>query len=110
MTVPDPRVRLANERTFLAWIRTSLGFIAAGIAIVYVARADEIAARALSLVLTSAGALLGIGGHWRWKKNNERISRALTLEPGRLPTLTTAFVVVAAVVAAILAISAAFGA
>src|SRR5699024_5335588 len=30
---PDPRVTLANERTFLAWIRTSLAFLAGGIAI-----------------------------------------------------------------------------
>ena len=28
---PDYRFSLANERTFLAWIRTSLGFLAGGI-------------------------------------------------------------------------------
>ncbi|GGH66227.1 YidH family protein [Rothia aerolata] len=31
-TEPDPRFTLANERTFLAWIRTSLAFLAGGIA------------------------------------------------------------------------------
>ncbi len=30
---PDPRFTLANERTFLAWIRTSLALIAAGVAL-----------------------------------------------------------------------------
>jgi putative membrane protein len=30
---PDPRFSLANERTFLAWIRTALALIAAGIAL-----------------------------------------------------------------------------
>jgi len=30
---PDPRFSLANERTFLAWIRTSLALVAAGVAI-----------------------------------------------------------------------------
>jgi putative membrane protein len=30
---PDARFTLANERTFLAWIRTSLAFIAAGVAL-----------------------------------------------------------------------------
>ncbi len=35
---PDPRFTFANERTFLAWIRTALGFLAAGVAIAAVAR------------------------------------------------------------------------
>ena len=30
---PDPRFTLANERTFLAWIRSSLAFLAGGLAI-----------------------------------------------------------------------------
>ncbi len=30
---PDPRFTLANERTFLAWIRTSLAFLAGGVAV-----------------------------------------------------------------------------
>ena len=30
---PDPRITFANERTFLAWIRTSLALIAAGVAL-----------------------------------------------------------------------------
>jgi len=30
---PDPRFTLANERTFLAWIRTALAFIAVGVAL-----------------------------------------------------------------------------
>lgn len=32
-TEPDPRFTLANERTFLAWIRTSLALVAAGVAL-----------------------------------------------------------------------------
>lgn len=30
---PDPRFSLANERTFLAWIRTSLALLASGVAL-----------------------------------------------------------------------------
>ncbi len=30
---PDPRFTLANERTFLAWIRTALALLASGIAV-----------------------------------------------------------------------------
>ncbi len=32
-TDPDPNLSLANERTFLAWIRTSLGLIALGVGV-----------------------------------------------------------------------------
>ncbi len=32
-TDPDARFSLANERTFLAWIRTSLALLAAGVAL-----------------------------------------------------------------------------
>ncbi|MFE3292601.1 YidH family protein [Rhodococcus sp. NPDC059234] len=32
---PDERFTLASERTFLAWMRTSLGFLAGGIAMVH---------------------------------------------------------------------------
>ena len=32
-TEPDPRFSFANERTFLAWIRTALALIAAGVAL-----------------------------------------------------------------------------
>jgi putative membrane protein len=32
-TEPDPRFSLANERTFLAWLRTSLALCAAGVAL-----------------------------------------------------------------------------
>ena len=30
---PDPRFTLANERTFLAWIRTALALLAGGVAV-----------------------------------------------------------------------------
>lgn len=32
-TRPDYRFSLANERTFLAWVRTSLGLLAGGVAV-----------------------------------------------------------------------------
>ena len=41
-----PRFSFANERTFLAWIRTGLGFLAAGVAIAAVSRfSDQLLAR-----------------------------------------------------------------
>lgn len=40
-TEPDPRFTLANERTFLAWVRTALALIAAGVALEALADAVE---------------------------------------------------------------------
>jgi putative membrane protein len=52
---PDPRFSLANERTFLAWIRTSLALIAGGVALEALALPLEprlrLAAAVLLLVL-----------------------------------------------------------
>lgn len=65
---PDYRFSLANERTFLAWIRTSLALIAGAIGI------DQFASHlatpslrlALSLFLLAMGGLLGALAYRRW--------------------------------------------
>ena len=55
-TEPDPRFSLANERTFLAWIRTSIGLIAAGVALEAFASPVQPGLRiAASLLLIVAG-------------------------------------------------------
>ncbi|HEY5846809.1 MAG TPA: DUF202 domain-containing protein, partial [Microlunatus sp.] len=55
---PDARFSLANERTFLAWIRTSLGFLAGGAGI---AAVSTIVGR-FSLELKLASLLLLVCG------------------------------------------------
>jgi putative membrane protein len=65
---PDARFTLANERTFLARIRTSLALIAGGIG-VEMFRIDDLTATAqklLACLLLVAGCLLAIGAGWRW--------------------------------------------
>lgn len=67
-TEPDPRFTLANERTFLAWIRTSLALLAGGIAI-EAFTSDlflEPARKALAAVLLVLGMLLSAGSAVRW--------------------------------------------
>jgi putative membrane protein len=65
---PDPRFTLANERTFLAWIRTSLALLAGGIAIeaftsdVFV----EPVRKGLAAVLLLLGMMLSAGSAVRW--------------------------------------------
>ncbi|MGD9619261.1 MAG: YidH family protein [Mycolicibacterium sp.] len=67
---PDYRFTLANERTFLAWIRTSLALIAGGIAVVQFVPEFGIAGvrHGLSLVLTAGGGLLAAQAVRRWQR------------------------------------------
>ncbi|MDO5367494.1 YidH family protein [Kocuria sp.] len=67
-TEPDPRFTLANERTFLAWIRTSLAFLAGGIAVEAFAEDlfPEPMRTFLAVVLLLLGVLISAGAAWRW--------------------------------------------
>lgn len=66
---PDVRFTLANERTFLAWVRTSLALLAGAVAVHAAAvDLDEWVKLLSSLVLLGAAALT-IGQAWsRWHR------------------------------------------
>lgn len=74
---PDYRFSLANERTFLAWLRTGLALVAAGVAVDVV---DLEIGEGVKLAL--AGILLGLGGlsavlAWlRWSRSERAMRRA----------------------------------
>ena len=64
---PDARFTLANERTFLAWIRTSLALSAAGVALVAVELPVPRGFRTASaLVLVGPGVLAPVLAWFRW--------------------------------------------
>jgi putative membrane protein len=68
MTEPDPRFTLANERTFLAWIRTALALIAAGVAVdEFVGLRTTLERLALSVPLMALGAVIAFRSPRRWR-------------------------------------------
>ena len=83
---PDPRFTLANERTFLAWIRTSLAFLAGGIALeAFTAGAFPGPARTvLAFFVIGVGMLIALGAGVRWV----RVERSMrTGKPLPLPAI-----------------------
>ena len=103
---PDPRFTFANERTFLAWIRTGLGFLAAGLAIAAVAGLNErlsLEVRLASLLLVGCGLACAIGAWIRWVASERamREGRALPSSP-LLLVLVGVLVVVALIAVAVL--------
>lgn len=92
----DYRFTLANERTFLAWIRTALGLSAAAVAVVHLLPADAapLALRAaIGLVLAGVAVYAAVAGVVRWRQ----VDRAM--EAGRALPSTIATVVLACAVA-----------
>ncbi len=90
---PEARDSLANERTFLAWVRTSLALVAGAVAVSSPALEFSTTARlvlSLGLVLVASVAL-GVGWH-RWT----RTELALRTNSS-LPGFTGGMVVLAAV-------------
>jgi len=63
---PDPRFSLANERTFLAWIRTSLALVAAGVAIEVLEVGHPGWRLAAALVFTALGILAAVRAWIGW--------------------------------------------
>ena len=81
-STPDPRFSLANERTFLAWVRTSLALLAGGVALDAVELDGPHGLQsALAATLVALG-LLGAGVSWlRWAAT-ERAMRLRRPLPG----------------------------
>jgi putative membrane protein len=98
---PDPRFTLANERTFLAWIRTSLALLAGGIAI-EAFTADlflEPVRKGLAVLLLLLGMLLSAGAAVRWIRVERSMRNKTPLPlPLMVPLLAGAGALAAAVV------------
>ncbi|MET0146435.1 MAG: DUF202 domain-containing protein [Ilumatobacteraceae bacterium] len=103
-TEPDHRFTLANERTFLAWIRTSLGFLAGGVAVRQLVEPFDVSGgrTALALLAIAASAVLAGGGYLRWRSVQLAMRRGQPLPPAHLVPVVAIGVLAVAVVAFVL--------
>ena len=101
---PDYRFSLANERTFLAWIRTALAVLAGGILLHQFATRLEprVVVAALSVGSAALASVLGAAAYWRWKHNEIAMRHSKPLPQSLLIPLLSASVFVLAVVSAVL--------
>jgi putative membrane protein len=99
-TEPDYRFTLANERTFLAWIRTALGLLAGGVAVRELTEPfdAEWAHTALALVAIAASSAMAVGGYLRWLAVQRAVRRGESLpSAGHIPVIAFALFVVAVI-------------
>jgi putative membrane protein len=101
---PDYRMTLAAERTYLAYVRTALAMLAAGVAVVG-ALPDagyEGLRRATGLVLILVGTLIAVTARARWRGIDTAMRRGQPLPHNRTSLPIEAGVIVAAVLALVL--------
>ncbi|WP_148572928.1 YidH family protein [Nocardioides caldifontis] len=87
---PDYRFSFANERTFLAWIRTALALVAAGVAVdAFELDMPSWSQHAVATVLVVLGAVSAVAAWLRWASAERaiRLSRPL---PGPWVTVLVA--------------------
>ncbi|WP_285666166.1 YidH family protein [Actinorhabdospora filicis] len=86
-TTPDYRFSLANERTFLAWIRTALALLGGGIAVAqFLPRAEWGTFReVLAVGLMALGAMCALRAVARWLRCEWAMRHGEDLPPTRFP-------------------------
>ncbi|MFF5725933.1 YidH family protein [[Kitasatospora] papulosa] len=95
---PDYRFSLANERTFLAWIRTALALIGGGFAVDQFLPGLAWGIRAgLALGLLAAGVLCALRAVDHWVRCERAMRRGVDLPASRFPALLSLVVAMVAV-------------
>ena len=100
---PDVRFSLANERTFLAWIRTALALVGGGLAIHALLPGEGGTSSlrdAAALFLVGFGTCLGGASFVRWARNETAMRHDEPIPASVLPALLSLGVLVVAVLVA----------
>jgi putative membrane protein len=101
---PDYRMSLAAERTYLAYVRTSLAMLAAGVAVVGALpdAGHEQLRRAMGIILILVGTLIAVTARMRWRAVDAAMRCGQPLPPSRTSLPIQAGIIVAAALALLL--------
>ena len=94
---PDYRFSFANERTYLAWIRTALALVAAGVAVdaIHLDMSPWLQ-RALAVVLVALGLVSAVASWARWARSERAIRRGEPLPSSAFTAVLAGVIVVTA--------------
>jgi putative membrane protein len=103
-TEPDPRFTFANERTFLAWSRTALALVVAGLAIVQLLPpfpGVPAGRHLLGVPLIVLGAVLEVVAYAEWVGNQRALRRGEPLPRSVMPWILAATITGMALISAV---------
>jgi putative membrane protein len=103
-TEPDPRFTFANERTFLAWSRTALALVVAGLGVVQLLPpfpGVPAGRHLLGLPLIVFGAVVAVTAYVEWTRSQRALRRGLPLPRSIMPKLMAVVVATMAVVSTV---------
>src|SRR3954466_2653843 len=81
---PDYRFSLANERTFLAWLRTGLALVGGGLAVAQFLRQGWLR-DVLAVALLLLGAAVAVRAVDHWARSERAMRLGEPLPPSRFP-------------------------
>ena len=104
---PDARFTFANERTFLAWHRTALALIVAGLAIVQLLPpfpGVPFGRHVLAIPLIVLGGVLSVASYAEWSRHQRALRRGEPMGTSILPRILAIAITVLSVAGVVLSL------